>query len=165
MAGKRCGLLQLPFDGVAAGEHFLNVLAGNLTLELGVGHRLRSRQAVLERQQAEEQEVSDDPDHRRDPSRPRFGRFALRQPLGAPRSLRLLPRGRVGWWVFARRARRLRVLRGHVCPSATILTDRQVISRQFRWQSPRAHLPGRDHARRPSANVHRARPRAPNSPA
>ena len=61
LAGNGDGLLQLAFDGVAAGKHLADVLVGDLGLELGVRHRLRSGQSVLDRQHAKQHQVADQP--------------------------------------------------------------------------------------------------------
>ena len=104
LAGKWCGLLQLSFDRVAAGEQLVERSCWQpdlLNSVYGTGCGPESRSWTVST-----------PNNRRYPSEPdrrviqrglRFGRLALRKPLGAPRSLAVAAEGRrVEWWTFAR---------------------------------------------------------------
>src|SRR5215207_11478050 len=97
LARQWCRLFQLAFDGIAASKHLGDVLVGDLALELGIWHGLRSRQLVLDREHAKEEQVSSEPDRRRSPASSGFLRASGGQPLRPPGSWRRLVGGRIGW--------------------------------------------------------------------
>ena len=82
----RNGFLELALDGVAAGEHFGNILPADLHLEFGIGHRLRPRQLVLHRQHGEQHQIAGQAGGHDGPARPAFRRLAVRKALRAPRA-------------------------------------------------------------------------------
>ena len=113
-AGNGRGALQLPFDGVAAGEHADDVLLGDLPLELRVGDGLRAREPVLDGEDAERDQVADQRDDDCRPLSLRLWRLAGRQPLRSPGLRRRRRGGRLPGAIPARGVgRRACVLNWH----------------------------------------------------
>jgi hypothetical protein len=91
---QRRRFLQLAFDRVAAHEQLGDVLATNLGLEVRIRDRLRTRKAVLQRKNAEEDKVTDESRGEDAPPPPWRRRLSLGQPLSTPGFLRWMRRRR-----------------------------------------------------------------------
>src|SRR5262249_7195071 len=112
LLGPRRRFLQGAFNRVATCKHFGDVAGGDLGLEFGVGHGLRSRHPILHRQQSEQEQVPREPGGPAGPASAARG-LPFRQTFGTPWTTGRLSR----WWhrTLTLRTRRLRgVLSAHL---------------------------------------------------
>jgi hypothetical protein len=96
LARNRYCLFELPFDRISLGKQLGDILVRDPRLELCVRNRFGSRESILNREEAEEQQISNDPDPSVNPAAPRIRRLPFRKSLGSPRSLRRAVSTRLG---------------------------------------------------------------------
>src|SRR6185295_20000287 len=74
LARNRYCLFELPLDRISLGKQLGDILVRDLRLELCVRNRFGSRESILNSEEAEEQQISNDPDPSVNPAAPRIRR-------------------------------------------------------------------------------------------